>query len=302
MSRSTSSYGYKQSKMDKIFDNVIVVILIFVGIITLYPIIFVASASISDPVAVNTGKVLLLPKGVYFGGYGVVFKNHWVLIGYRNSLLYTLVGTFCNVTVTFMAAYALSRKDLWGRKVWNWYIAIPMWFGGGLIPTYLTVDALGLIDSPAVLILLGLVSSYNLIICRTYISSLPYELQEAAKIDGASDYRVMFSIILPVSAPILGVLSLYYAVGHWNNYFTAMIYLNNKNYMTLQVFLREILLLGQNIDEAQIVDVDALIENQKNNQVMKYALIIVASAPMLILYPMLQKYFIKGVLIGSVKG
>ena len=297
-----TSGSFLRSKADKVFDVCVLLILVLVGLIVLYPLLFTVSASISEPNEVNLGRVILLPKGIHFSGYTSVFNNKWIMIGYRNSLIYMAIGTLLNVTATFMAAFALSRRDLVGRAFLNWFIAIPMWFSGGLIPTYLTVNSYGLVNQPAVLVILGLVSSYNLIICRTFLSGLPFELQESAKIDGANEFQIMVRIMLPLSSAILGVLSLYYAVGHWNSYFNAMIYINNKNYMPLQVFLREILLLNANIDPNQIVDVEVMLENQRRSEVMKYSLIIVATLPMLVLYPMLQKYFIKGVLIGSVKG
>lgn len=289
-------------KGDRLFDVCVTALLLLIAVSVLYPLIFVVSASISDPNAVNSGEMWLLPKGIHFDGYKAVFKNKWILIGYRNSIAYTIIGTVLNVVTTVMAGYALSRKDLPGRSFFNWYIAVPMWFGGGLIPTYLVMSKIGLVNNPLILILLGMVSSYNLIICRTFMSGLPFELQEAARIDGANDFQVFRCIILPVCMPILAVLSLYYAVGHWNSYFSPMIYLNDKNVQPLQVMLREILLLNQNINPNELMDTEALVENMRIAGVMKYALIIVASAPLLILYPMLQKYFVKGVLIGAVKG
>lgn len=293
----------KYSGLNKItlFDLCVAAILIIVGIVVLYPLIFVLVSSISDPVEVNAGNVILLPKGLQFDGYKEVFKSKWIMIGYRNSLFYTIVGTVLNLICTLMAGYVLSRRDLFGRKIWNWYIAIPMWFSGGLIPTYLTVFKIGLVNNPLVLLLIGLVSSYNIIICRTFMSSLPYELQEAAKIDGCSDFQVFRRIILPLSAPVTAVLSLYYAVSHWNSYFTPMIYINNKEWQTLQVFLREILLLNESLSD-EAVDIETLIEQQRLAQTMKYSLIVVASLPLLIIYPMLQKFFAKGVMVGAVKG
>lgn len=292
----------KESLDNKIFDIVVTVSLVIIGLIALYPLLFVLVASISDPVEVNSGKVWLFPKGIQFDGYLQVFKNQWIWVGYRNSMIYTVVGTFLNVLVTVMAGYALSRKDLYGRTFFNWFIAIPMWFGGGLIPTYMVVKNLHLLNTPWILIIMGLVSSFNLIICRTFIMSLPYELQEAARIDGCSDFRILWDIIVPLSKPILAVLALYYAIGHWNDYFNAMIYLNNKNYQTLQVFLREILLLNQNIDLTTIEDPAVVAMKLQMAQVMKYSLIVVASLPPLIMYPFVQKFFVKGVMIGSVKG
>lgn len=292
----------KESLDNRIFNGIVTFLLVLCGLAALYPLLFVVVASISDPVRVNSGEVWLFPVGFQLDGYLQVFGNKWIFIGYRNSLIYTVLGTFLNVLVTLMAGYPLSRKDLYGRKLFNWYIAIPMWFGGGLIPTYVVVNHLHLVNTPLVLLILGLVSSFNIIICRTFIASLPYELQESAKIDGCSDFGILWKIVVPLSKPIIAVLCLYYAVGHWNDYFSAMIYVSDKNFQTLQVFLREILLLNQNIDLETIEDPAVVALKLQMAQVMKYSLIVVASIPLLIAYPFVQKFFVKGVMIGSVKG
>lgn len=292
----------KESADNRIFNISVTVLLLVFGLLALYPIAFVIIASISDPVSVNAGEVWLYPIGFQLDGYRQVFTNRWIFIGYRNSLLYTACGTALNVLVTVMAAYALSRRDLFGKPLFSWLVAIPMWFGGGLIPTYIVINRLHLLNTPLILLLIGLVSSFNIIICRTFLASLPYELQEAAKIDGCNDFAILRRIILPLSKPILAVLCLYYAVGHWNDYFNAMIYVNNKNYQTLQVFLREILLLNQNIDLNTVEDPAVVALKLQMAQVMKYSLIVVSSIPLLIAYPFVQKFFVKGVMIGSVKG
>lgn len=292
----------RESLDNRIFDGVVTILLTICGLAALYPLLFVVVASISDPVRVNSGDVWLYPVGFQLDGYLQVFRNKWIFVGYRNSLIYTILGTFLNVLVTIMAGYALSRKDLYGRKIFSWFIAIPMWFGGGLIPTYIVVNSLHLINTPVVLLVLGLVSSFNIIICRTFISSLPYELQESAKMDGCSDFGILWKIVMPLSKPIIAVLCLYYAVGHRNDYFSAMIYVSDKNLQTLQVFLREILLLNQNIDLETIEDPAVVALKLQMAQVMKYSLIVVASVPLLIAYPFVQKFFVKGVMIGSVKG
>ncbi|MBQ7797265.1 MAG: carbohydrate ABC transporter permease [Lachnospiraceae bacterium] len=292
----------KKRKKYTAVDWYITILVALIGLIIAYPLFFVVIASISDPNLVNSGQVWLFPKGIHFDGYKMVLMDKDVMLGYRNSIIYTVVGTFCNVFCTVMAGYALSRKDLFGRKFFNWFIAIPMWFSGGLIPTYLTVDSLGLVNKPVVLILLTLVSSYNIIICRSFMSSLPYELQESAKIDGASDFQILRQIILPLSGGTIAVLCLYYGVAHWNSYFNPMIYLNNRDFLPLQVFLREYLLLDQRLDVMETTDAEAIMALQQMAQVMKYSLIVVASVPFLVLYPMLQKYFAKGIMIGAVKG
>lgn len=292
----------KKRKKYTAVDWYISILVALIGVVIAYPLLFVVIASISDPNLVNSGQVWLFPKGIHFEGYKMVLMDKDVMLGYRNSIIYTVVGTFCNVFCTVMAGYALSRKDLFGRKFFNWFIAIPMWFSGGLIPTYLTVDSLGLVNKPVVVILLTLVSSYNIIICRSFMSSLPYELQESAKIDGASDFQILRQIILPLSGGTIAVLCLYYGVAHWNSYFNPMIYLNDRDFLPLQVFLREYLLLDQRLDVMETTDAEAIIALQQMAQVMKYSLIVVASVPFLVLYPMLQKYFAKGIMIGAVKG
>lgn len=296
------NYYIKESMDNRVFNWIVTFLLVLFGLLALYPIAFVIVASVSDPVRVNSGDVWLWPIGFQLDGYKQVFQNQWIFIGYRNSLLYTAAGTFLNVLVTVMAAYSLSRKDLFGRPLFSWLVAIPMWFGGGLIPTYIVINRLNLLNTPVILILIGLVSSFNIIICRTFLSSLPYELQEAAKIDGCSDFAILRRIVLPLSKPIIAVLCLYYAVGHWNDYFNAMIFVSNKRFQTLQVFLREILLLNQNIDISTVEDPAVVALKLQMAQVMKYSLIVVSSIPLLVAYPFVQKFFVKGVMIGSVKG
>jgi ABC-type glycerol-3-phosphate transport system permease component len=289
--------------MDKVFQSIVYGGLLFAGILVLYPLIFVISASISDPVSVNSGKVLLWPVGIQLDGYKLIFKSPWILVGYRNSLYYTVFGTFLNVTITFMAAYSLSRKDFFGRKSITIFMVFTMWFSGGLIPTFLVVRSLNLIDTPFVLIIMNAIIMFNTIICRTFIqNSIPKELQEAAHVDGCSDFGILFKIVMPLSAPILAVLALYYALGHWNNYFNALIYLSKREYQPLQIFIREVLVQNQQIDLDDMLDFETAFQRAQISQVMKYSLIVVASLPMLIIYPFVQKYFVKGVMIGAIKG
>ncbi|MBO5070909.1 MAG: carbohydrate ABC transporter permease [Roseburia sp.] len=292
----------KKSLDNKIFDIIVTILLVLIGAIALYPLVFVVVASVSDPVRVNSGDVWLYPIGFQLDGYIEIFKNKWIMTGYRNSVIYTVLGSILNVLTTVMAAYVLARKDLYGRKLLNWFIAIPMWFGGGLIPTYLVVNSIKLVNTPVVLLILGLVGSYNIIVTRTFISTLPYELQEAARMDGCSDFGILWKVVVPLSKPIIAVIGLYCIVGHWNDYFSAMIYLNNRNYYPLQVFLREILILNQDVDLNTIENAETVAYKLQMAQVMRYSLIIVASVPLLIVYPFVQKFFVKGVMIGSVKG
>lgn len=299
----SKGYSIKESAGDRLFGIILYILLAIIGILTLFPLVFVLSASFSDPVKVNSGQVFLFPAGFNLDGYLAVFENKWVLTGYRNSLLYTVAGTALNVLVTFMAAYALSRKDMYGHRFITLYMVFTMWFGGGLIPTFLVVYKLGLVNNPAVMILLGLISVYNCIICRSFIqTSIPNELQEAARIDGCSDFGILWRVVFPLSGPILAILCLYYALGHWNGYFNALIYLNNRDYQTLQIFLREILIENSRITMDAAADLEMMVRRAQMAQVMKYSLIVVASVPMLIIYPFIQKFFVKGVMIGSLKG
>lgn len=293
----------RDSKGDRVFGFIVDMFLIIIGIATFFPLIFVLSASVSDPVMVNSGQVLLLPKGFNLEGYKAVFENNWVITGYRNSLIYTVSGTFLNVLVTFMAAYSLSRKDMYGHRIITLYMVFTMWFGGGLIPTFLVVNKIGLVNRPTVMVILGLISIYNCIICRSFISSsIPFELQEAARIDGCNDFGILWKVVFPLSKPVLAILCLYYALGHWNGYFNALIYLDNRNYQPLQIFLREILIENTRVTVDDSIDLEAMVRRAQMAQVMKYSLIVVASLPMLTIYPFVQKFFVKGVMIGSIKG
>lgn len=272
------------------------------GLLALYPLIFVVSASISDPTAVNSGKVVLWPVGFNIKGYKAILKSKWITTGYRNSLFYTVAGTAINVSATLMAGYALSRKDLYGRKLITLFMMFTMWFSGGIITTYLVVNKIGLYNKWYTLIVMGLISVYNVIITRSFMSgSIPLELQEAARIDGCSDFQIFGRLILPLSKPVIAILCLYYGLGHWNSYFNALIYLKDKNLQPLQIFLREILVQNEAVNMSSDA-LDTMIERAMMAQTMKYSLIVVASLPMLIIYPFLQKFFVKGVMIGSVKG
>lgn len=298
------SMKIRDSRGDRIFSVINYCLLTIFAVLALYPLIYAFSASISDPIAVNSGKMVLWPIGVNIEGYKAIFENDWLLTGYANSIFYTVVGTILNVLVTFMASYSLSRKDMFGHGVITFFMVFTMWFGGGLIPTFLVVKSLGLINTRYVLLILGLVSVYNCIICRSFISSsIPYELQEAARIDGCNDFQIVWRIIFPLSGPVLAILALYYALGHWNGYFNALMYIDDRALQPLQIFLREILVQNKRIDmNADAEELEAMMARVQMAQTMKYALIVVASVPMLIIYPFVQKFFVKGVMIGSVKG
>lgn len=290
-----------KTKGDKIFDVINYTLLTILALSFVYVLVFVISASFSSPTAVYGGKVVLWPVDVTLEGYQRVFRETKVWIGYRNTIFYTIIGTVLSVALTTTSAYALSRKDLPGHGIVTGLLVFTMFFGGGLIPTYLIVKDVGLLDSMWAVILPGCVSMSNVIIARTFfVSSIPIDMLEAAQLDGCSNRRYFFSIVLPLSQAIIAVLCLYYAVGYWNQYFSAMIYLKDREKYTLQLILREILIESQ-ASEAMTDDLEAA-QLEQVSEVLKYALIIVASVPMLMIYPFVQKYFVKGVMIGSLKG
>ena len=291
----------KETPGDRIFRALCYFIMTLLLLLVLCPLIFVCSASVSDPSMVASGKVLLLPKGFTLDGYRRVFQDKSILTGYANTIFYTTVGTLINLAVTVQAGYALARSTLPGKKFFMTYFMIPMYFGGGLIPTFLVVNALHLYNTRAVMVLLYAFSMYNCIICRTFFSSLPKEVEEAAIIDGCTSFQVFWQIVLPLSKALMGVMVLYFAVAHWNTYFAALIYLRDADKHPLQLVLRKILILETASDDMIGMEEAALAKLQLK-ELVKYAVIIVSSLPVLILYPFLQKYFDQGVMIGSVKG
>lgn len=286
----------------KWFDVVNGLLLALITVITVYPLLFVLSASISDQTAVLSGRMWLWPVGVSFTGFEKVFANTELLTGYSNTILYTVVGTAINVVMTVMAAYPLSQPRFYGRNVIMVLIAFTMFFSGGLIPTYMIVRDLGMTNTMWALIIPSAVSVYNILIMRTYFqSSIPGEILEAASIDGSSDLRTLIRIVLPLSMPILAVMVLFYAVGHWNAYFSALIYLTDREQYPLQLFMREILIQGQMEEMVNAAD-RSHAQAIMDEEAVKYAIIIVANLPIFLLYPFLQKYFVKGVMIGALKG
>ena len=278
---------------------------LFLGIILLivaYPIYFVLIASISQPAVVNTGQVVLAPKNITFEGYKAVFTDGQIMTGYKNSLIYTVVGVIFSATTTILAAYALSRKDLPARKVFMMLIVFTMYFGGGMIPTYLVVNNLGLIDSMWSLILTGMIVPYNLIVARTFFeSSIPGELRESAQLDGCTEWQFFKSVAMPLSKAIVAMMILFYGVAQWNTYFNAMIYIRSRDKYPLQLVLRNILIENQ-VSQEMMNDAQQAALQMERAGLIKYVSIIVAAAPLMILYPFVQKHFVKGVLIGSVKG
>jgi multiple sugar transport system permease protein/putative aldouronate transport system permease protein len=278
---------------------------IIIGVLflmTAYPIILVLSSSFSDRMAVLAGKVVLWPVGLSLEGYKAVFKYPEILLGYRNTIIYTTVGTFINIFVTMIAAYPFSRPGWYGKRIMSFIFVFTMFFSGGMIPTYLQIRNLNLLNSIWAMILPGAISIYNMIIARTFIqNSIPRELFESAKIDGSSEFRCFVSIVLPLSKAVISVLVLYYAVGHWNAYFNAFIYLSKRELYPLQIFLREIL-IANSVEMNPFLDDQAMAYYQGMYDLLKYALIVVATGPIICVYPFIQKYFVKGVMIGSVKG
>lgn len=302
MAKAKKQTLIKDSASDKVFMTLVYIMLIFVLIIVLFPLIYVVSASFSSPGAVVRGDVWLWPVEPTLKGYTAVFKNPKILSGFYNSFYYMVVGTVINLIMTVLCAYPLSRKEFKGRNVISGLLVFTMYFSGGMVPTYMVVQKLGLIDTRWAMILPVALSVWNVILCRTFIASnIPDALYEAASIDGCTPFQFMLRIVVPLSAPILAVLALYYGIGHWNTYFNAMIYLNSSSLQPLQIRLREILVLNK-VDPTMIADVRELSEKQGLTDLLKYSVIVVASVPVMCIYPFVQKYFVKGVMIGAVKG
>lgn len=290
----------KRSIGENIFIAVNATLLFCIMFVCLYPMWHILAASLSDATKILSHRGLLFwPEGFSLEAYGLVFSNRWILIGYENTLFYVVVGTLLNVTLTVVAAYALSREQNTLRKGIMLMITFTMYFSGGLVPTYMLINNLGLANTRWVLIIPGAVSAYNLIVARTFFAGIPVALEESAKIDGANDFQVLWKIFVPLAKPIIAVLVLFYGVGHWNSWFNASLYIQNRNLMPLQVFLREILI--QNTTESMTTSIDS-VDKMMVGETVKYATIIVATLPILVLYPFLQKYFVKGVMIGSIKG
>ena len=291
----------KQSRGDIAFNIINYCLLGLVLVIIIYPLYFVTIASFSDPGAVNAGKVFLFPVSPTLDGYQRIFENEKIWRGYSNTLLYTVAGTFFNIILTMTLAYTLATPKFSIKKYLLVYIMIPVYFSGGLIPTFIVVKHLGIENTRWALILLNGLNVFNALIARSFIaSSIPNELFEAAEIDGCSHFGIFFKIVLPLSKAGMAVLVLYYGVAHWNEYMLALIYLRDEKLYSLQIILREILIQNQSLD--MMDDIVSVTEKAKAAELIKYGVVIVSSLPVMILYPFLQKYFVKGTLIGSVKG
>lgn len=298
-----------RSRSDRSFDVLNALLLLIIALVTLYPLYYIIIASVSDPYKVSMGHISILPVGFQLSAYKEVLANQTIWTGYKNTILYTLVGGSYNLVLTISAAYVVSKKRLPGRSILMWFFFITMYFSGGMIPTYLNLKRMGMLNTPWVLMIGSGVSCWYLIVTRQYfVNSIPEELYEAAEIDGASEMFMFRSIALPLSLPIIAVIALYYAVGKWNDYYSAMLYINEPQYFPLQLVLRNILLSNQ-MALANIGTVDASMEEiasmaQRAYLVnsMKYAVIFIASAPLLAAFPFVQKYFVKGVQVGAIKG
>ena len=289
-------------KRDLIFLTIVHASVIAISAVILYALWFVVIASVSDPNRVASGEVLFLPKGITLEGFKYIFRDKRIWTGYRNTFLYTTVGTMIGLFITIPAGYALSKKDMVGKGIIMKLLVFTKYFSGGLIPTYLVVKRLHLVNTPYVLMIMGSFSVFNLILCRTFfINTLPQELQEAAEIDGCTIFQYFIKIVLPLSKAIIAIMALYYAVGHWNSFFNGLIYVTDIKLYPLQVILRDILISGQSVDPSSM-DPDALEMMKQIARTIKYGVMIVSSLPVLIMYPFVQKYFVKGVMIGSVKG
>ena len=291
----------RRQRKDVVFDVVLYTICALLLIVILYPLWFIIIASFSDPSAVAGGHVWLWPVGFTMEGYQELLRQPQVWLGYRNTIAYTVVGTLIGLAVNIPAAYALSRKDLWGRKGLMGLYVFTMFFSGGLIPIFLTVQQAGLYNTFWVLVLPFSVSAYNIIVARTFFeTSLPPDLWDAAQIDGCGNLRFFFTMALPLSKAVISVIALWTAVGQWNSYFNALIYIRDENLYPLKLIMRNILITNQNF--AALGTGEAAMIAMRRANLVRYAMIIIATVPIMCVYPFIQKYFDQGVMIGAVKG
>jgi putative aldouronate transport system permease protein len=291
----------RESFGDRLFLSCVYLILTILLLIVLYPLVYIISSSFSSPLAVSSGRVWLWPVDFSLRGYQVTLGNPQIITGYANSLFYAFFGTLISVTLTVLLAYPLSRKTFYGRNILMVFLVFTMLFSGGLIPTYLVVKNLGLLNTRWAMLIPQAIAVWQVIITRTFFqASIPDELVEASQLDGCSDLRFLWSVVLPLSKPIIAVLVLMYAVSQWNSYFDALIYLKSPELYPLQLVLRSILIL--NTTTSGSMEASAMVERQQLADLLKYSLIVVASLPVLIIYPFVQRYFVKGMLIGDVKG
>lgn len=298
----------KESAADRVFLGIVYIMLIFALVVTIYPLLYILSASVSNPNAVNSGEMWLFPVDITWEGYRLIFANTAIWRGYYNTIIYTTVGTLLNLAVTLPAGYVLSRQDFQLRGFVTKMMVFTMFVSGGLIPSYILITDLGLTNSMWALILPGAASVYNIVVTRVFFqSTIPDELTEAAVIDGATNMDIFTKVVIPLSKPIIAVMALFYGVGHWNNFFSALLYMDDRSKYPLQMILREILVQqdmssnpsigSMTTDQAQFLH-----SQQQLSAILKYGVMIVATLPIIMVYPFLQKYFVQGVMIGSIKG
>lgn len=301
MVNKTGTIKVRLSREDRIFYIVVYAVSVLLLALVAYPLIYVVSASFSDPMTVISGEVVLLPKGPTVKAYAEVFKSDEIMTGYVNTIRYTLVGTIINMVLTTMAAYPLSRPDLKGKNTITIIITFTLFFSGGMIPTYITIKNLHMLDTIYAMVLPGAINVTNMLIMRNFFQhSIPNELIEAAYVDGCSNTGILLKIVLPLSKSIIGVLVIYYFVGHWNTYFNALLYITSESKYPLQVFLRQLLIQTSAADLSGASD--SVAELAILSETLKYAVIVVASLPALVIYPFMQKFFTKGIMIGAIKG
>ncbi|MFD0670841.1 carbohydrate ABC transporter permease [Cohnella sp. GCM10027633] len=291
----------RKSTGDVLFDITNYTLLIGFTLMILYPLYFILIASFSDPNRVGTGDIWLIPKGITFEGYQRIFADGAIWLGYRNSLLYAVLSAFIGTSLAIMAAYPLSRKDFYGRNAFMLFFAVTLFFNGGLIPTYLQIRNMHMMDTIWPVVLLPALDAFVIIIARTFFQGLPEEIRESASMDGCTNLRYIWSFVLPLSKPIIAVLALFAIVRQWNGFFDALIYLKDEAKYPLQLILRNLLIQNQPTGNL-VSDIQTAVEQQRIVALIKYGVIIVAALPLLILYPFLQRYFVQGVFIGSVKG
>ena len=300
--RKKSRTIVRDSKSDALFYVICYAIVAILCLIVLYPLIYILSASFSSPAQVSSGRVRHCPVEPTLYSYSLILQYKNVFIGYGNTIFYTVVGTMINVALTMICAYPLSRREFSGRYVCSLIFVFTMVFNAGMIPNYILIRDLHLMNTRWAMILPGAISAYNMIVARTFIqNSIPNELLEASKLDGCNDFQYFFHIVLPLSTTVISVITLYYAVAHWNSYFNAFLYLSDRKLYPLQIFLRQILVQNK-FDTSEVTDPELAQQLQGLNEVLKYSIIVVSSAPLMCLYPFVQKHFVKGVMIGSVKG
>ena len=288
---------------DKIFRAVALVILALIMITIIYPVWFVLVASFTNPLEIYQSAFLFWPQDFNFESYKLVFRDQDFITGFINSIFYTVVGTAINVVMNICGAYPLSKRNFKGKSLFTIMFTFTMFFSGGLIPTYLVVDGLGMRNTVWAILIPSAVSMYNIIIMRTYFQSrIPAEMEEAAKVDGCTNFRMLLLIVLPLSIPIIAVIALYYGVGRWNDYFSAMIYITDRKLYPLQLVLREILLQNQASDMMDIVSDSGYSDRMMARMGLKYAVIVVSTVPIFVIYPLVQKFFAKGVMVGAIKG